>query len=142
LPTARPIDEGRREFINFIKSNHRAAMEAFIESVMPEPSIEHKKRWGVHICLRPGPEVAVRSLELAAEGETDYHFYEIKIPTLTVYGDLDGDYVKESSHYLEKTLPDAKLVVIKGAGHVPIVTRTQEVLNAINHRFGLQMLTI
>ena len=122
LPNARPIDEERKQFINFIKSDHYAAMEAFIESVFPEPNIEHKKRWGLHICLRPDPEVAVRNLEL-------------KIPTLIVYGDKDGDYVIESSHYLERTLPDAELVVIKGAGHVPIVTRTQEVLNAINKRF-------
>lgn len=135
LPNARPIDEGRRQFINFIKSDHRSAMEAFIETVMPESNIEHKKRWGLHICLRPDPEAAIRILELAAEGEADYPLHEIKIPTLIVYGDLDGDYVIESSHYLKRTLPDAELVVIKGAGHVPIVTRTQEVLDAINKRF-------
>lgn len=41
----------------------------------------------------------------------------------------------ESSHYLEKTLPDAELVAVKGAGHVPIVTRTQEVVDAIEKRF-------
>jgi len=110
-------------------------MEAFIETVMPESNIEHKKRWGLHICLRPDPEAAIRILELAAEGEADYPLHEIKIPTLIVYGDLDGDYVIESSHYLKRTLPDAELVVIKGAGHVPIVTRTQEVLDAINKRF-------
>ncbi len=135
LPNARPIDEERKQFINFIKSDHYAAMEAFIESVFPEPNIEHKKRWGLHICLRPDPEVAVRNLELAAEGETDYPLHEIKIPTLIVYGDKDGDYVIESSRYLERILPDAELVVIKGAGYVPIVTRTQEVLDAINKRF-------
>lgn len=135
LPNVRPIDEERKQFINFIKSDHYAAMEAFIESVFPEPNIEHKKRWGLHICLRPDPEVAVRNLELAAEGEIDYPLRGIKIPTLIVYGDKDGDYVIESSRYLERTLPDAELVVVEGAGHVPIVTRTQEVLDAINKRF-------
>jgi pimeloyl-ACP methyl ester carboxylesterase len=89
LPNARPIDEDRKQFINFVKSDHQGAIEAFIDSVMPEPNIEHMKRMGVI----------------------------------------------ESSHYLEKTLSDAELVVVKGAGHVPIVTRTQEVVDAIEKRF-------
>jgi len=135
LPNARPIDEDRRQFINFMKSDHQGAIEAFIESVMPEPNIEHMKRMGVYMCLRPNIDVAVRVLELSAEGETDYPLHSIKIPTLIVYGDKDGDYVIESSHYLEKTLSDAELVVVKGAGHVPIVTRTQEVVDAIEKRF-------
>ncbi|MCK4781122.1 MAG: alpha/beta hydrolase, partial [Candidatus Lokiarchaeota archaeon] len=58
-----------------------------------------------------------------------------KIPTLIVYGDKDGEHIIENSHYLKKTLTDANLIVIEGAGHVPIVTRTQEVVNAINKRF-------
>ena len=135
LPNAKPLDEFRKQFINFIKSDHYAAMETFIESVFPEPNIEHKKRWGLHICLRPDPEVAVRILELAAEGEIDYPLHDIKIPTLIVYGDKDGEHIIENSHYLERTLSDAELVAIKDAGHVPIVTRTQEVVDAINKRF-------
>ncbi|GAG84678.1 unnamed protein product [marine sediment metagenome] len=54
---------------------------------MPEQNIEHKKRWAVHICLRTDPEVAIRVLELATEGESNYPLHEIKIPTLIVYGD-------------------------------------------------------
>ncbi len=135
LPNARPIDEDRKQFINYMKSDHQGAIEAFIESVMPEPNIEHMKRMGVYMCLRPNVDVAVRVLELVAEGETDYPFHKIKIPTLIVYGDEDGEYVIENSHYLEKILADAELVVVKGAGHVPIVTRTQEVVDAIEKRF-------
>ncbi len=135
LPNAKPLDRSRKQFINFIKSDHKAAILAFIESVMPESNIEHMRRMGVHMCLRPNPEVAVRVLELAAEGETDYPLHEIKIPTLIVYGDRDGEHIIENSLYLERTLSDAEMVVIEGAGHVPIVTRTQEVVDAIEKRF-------
>ncbi|MHA1373076.1 MAG: alpha/beta fold hydrolase [Promethearchaeota archaeon] len=135
LPNAKPIDEDRKQFINFMKSDHQGAIEAFIEGVMPEPNIEHMKRMGVYMCLRPNVDVAVRVLELVAEGETDYPLNDIKIPTLIVYGDKDGEHVIENSHYLEKILLDAELVVVKGAGHVPIVTRTQEVVDAIEKRF-------
>lgn len=34
-----------------------------------------------------------------------------------------------------RTLPNAELVVIKGAGHVPIFTRTREVVDAIEGMF-------
>ena len=135
LPNARPLDEGRKQFMNFIKADHHAAMEAFIEGVMPEQNIEHKKRWGLHICLRPDPEVAIRVLELYTEGESGYPLHEIKIPTLIVYGDKDDENIIENCHYLEKILPNAELVVIKGAGHVPIFTRTREVVDAIERRF-------
>lgn len=135
LPNAKPIDENRREFINFLKSDHKGAIEAFIESVMPEPNIEHLKRMGVHICLRSDIETTVKILEIAAEGEAEYPLHEIKTPTLIVYGDKDGEEVIENSHYLEKILPYSELVVIEGAGHVPIFTRPQEVLDAIKKNF-------
>lgn len=135
LPNAKPLDEGRRQFINFLKSDHQAAMEAFIESVLPEKNIEHKKRWALHICMRPDPEVAIRVVELDTDGESDYPLHEIKIPTLIVYGDKDGENIIENCHYLKRTLPNAELVVIKGAGHVPIFTRTSEIVDAIEKRF-------
>lgn len=135
LPNAKPLDEGRKQFMKFLKTDHQAAIEAFIEDIMPEQNIEHKKRWAVHICLRPDPEVAIRALELARDGESDYPLHEIKIPTLIVYGDKDGENIIENCHYLERTLPNAELVVIKGAGHVPIFTRTREVVDAIEGMF-------
>jgi len=135
LPNAIPLNEGKKQFKNFIKTDHQAAMEAFIEDVMPEQHIEHKKRWAVHICLRPDPEIAIRALELDSDGESDYPLSEIKIPTLIVYGDKDSEHIIENCHYLERTLPNAELVVINGAGHVPIFTRTREVVDAIEKRF-------
>ena len=65
----------------------------------------------------------------------EYHLHEIKTPTLIVYGDKDGEEIIENSHYLEKMLPYSELVVIKGAGHVPISPRSQEVIDAIRRNF-------
>lgn len=136
LPNAKPLNKKRKLFMNFLKTNHQAAMEAFIESVLPEQNIEHKKRWALHFCLRTDPEVAIRVLELHKEGESDYPLHEIKIPTLIIYGDKDRtEDIIENCHYLERTLPNVELVVIKGAGHVPIFTRTREVVDAIEKRF-------
>ena len=87
------------------------------------------------MCLLPNPEVAVRVLELVAEGENDHSLHEIKIRTLIIYGNKEGESIIEKSQYLERILTDAELLVIKGAGYVPIVTRTHEVVDAIDKRF-------
>jgi sigma-B regulation protein RsbQ len=135
LPNAKPIDENRRKFINFLRSDHKAAIQAFIESVMPEPDIEHIKRMGVHICLRTDVESTVKILQIVAEGENEYPLHEIKTPTLIIYGDKDSESIIQNSHYLEEILPYSELVSIKGAGHVPIITRPQEVIHAIRRNF-------
>lgn len=135
LPNAKPINENRRQFIEFLKADHKGAIEAFIESVMPESNIEHLKRMGVHICLRSDVDITIKILEVVSEGEVEYPLHEIKTPTLIVYGDKDGEEIIENSHYLEKMLPYSELVVIKGAGHVPIITRSQEVIDAIRRNF-------
>ena len=135
LPNAKPIDENRKKFINFLRLDHKGAIEAFIESVMPESDIEHLKRMGVQICLRSDVETTVKILEIVAEGEAEYPLHEIKIPTLIVYGDKDGEDIIKNSQFLEEVLPYSELEIIEGAGHVPIITRSQEVISAIRRNF-------
>ncbi|MHA1217426.1 MAG: alpha/beta fold hydrolase [Candidatus Heimdallarchaeaceae archaeon] len=135
--SATPLNEGEKQFINLIKSNHLLAIQEFINSVFPEPDIEHLKRWGVRICMKPKPEVAVRCVELGAEGETNVQVQDIKIPTLVVYGNKDSEAAIEHCTYLAKNIPNATLKVVEGAGHVPILTRPYEVVEEIERRFSI-----
>ncbi|MHA1200415.1 MAG: alpha/beta fold hydrolase, partial [Candidatus Heimdallarchaeaceae archaeon] len=130
-------NEGQNQFINLIKSNHLLAMQEFINSVFPEPDVEHLKRWGVRICMKPKPEVAVRCVELGAEGETNVPVQNIRIPTLVIYGNKDSDAAINHCTYLANTIPDATLKIVEGAGHVPILTRPYEVVEAIEKKFIL-----
>ena len=41
----------------------------------------------------------------------------------------------KSAEWLAETLPNAKLVIIKGAGHVPIMTQPSEVADGIMNFF-------
>ncbi|MBA7520440.1 AB hydrolase superfamily protein YdjP [subsurface metagenome] len=132
---ATPLNEGQKQFIDQIRINHLLAMEQFIESVFPEPNIEHLKRWGVRICMKPKPEVAVRCIELGAEGDTYVPVQDINIPTLVVYGDKDSEAAIKHCTYLAKTIPNATLKVVEGAGHVPILTRPYEVVETIEKLF-------
>lgn len=134
---ASPLNDGQKQFINLIRTNHLLAMQQFIESVFPEPNIEHLKHWGVRICMKPEPEIAIRCVELGSEGEKNVPVQDIKIPTLVIYGDKDSEEVINNCEYLAKTIPNATLKVVKGAGHVPILTRPYEVVADIEKRFLL-----
>ena len=135
--TAKPLDEGEKQFIDLIRTNHLVAMQQFIESVFPEQDIEHIKRWGLRICMKPKPEVAIRCIELGAEGETNVQIQKIKIPTLVIYGNKDSERAIKNCIYLSNTIPNATLKVVEGAGHVPILTRPYEVVDAIEKRFSI-----
>ena len=59
----------------------------------------------------------------------------IDIPTLILHGSADVIAPIEGSRTLVELMPDAELVVFDGVGHVPTMTRSQEVVAAIQRRF-------
>jgi len=135
-PNPSPLTDERKQFIEFMKVDFQKAMGLFIDDVFPEPNIEHNKRLGFSIVTRPGSEVAVRHMEIMSQGEDNIPVQNIKIPTLVVYGTLDSPSVIKNGKYLAKTIPDAVLKPIEGAGHVPVVTKPYEVVEAIESRFS------
>jgi len=134
-PEPVPLTEERKQFIGLMGMDFQKAMELFIDSVFPEPNTDHNKRLGLSIVTRPGSEVAIRHMQIMSQGESNIPIQNIKIPTLVVYGTLDTPNVIENSKKLAETIPDAILKPIEGAGHVPVVTRPFEVVEAIEKRF-------
>ncbi|MCC7209735.1 MAG: alpha/beta hydrolase [Anaerolineae bacterium] len=55
----------------------------------------------------------------------------IKAPTLLIWGDLDQDTPLWQGQALEKTIPDAGLVVFKGAGHFAYQERLTEFVHIV-----------
>ena len=53
------------------------------------------------------------------------------VPTLLVWGARDGLATMKQAQALQKWIPEARLVTIEGAGHMPQVERSQEVVTAI-----------
>jgi pimeloyl-ACP methyl ester carboxylesterase len=56
----------------------------------------------------------------------------IKAPTLLIWGDLDQDTPLWQGQALEKVIPDAGLVVFKGAGHFAYQERLTEFVHIVN----------
>jgi pimeloyl-[acyl-carrier protein] methyl ester esterase len=79
------------------------------------------------------PNVATgsRYLEYLAEVDLREILKNIKIPTLIIHGEDDKIVPVESGEYLAKNLPCAKMVEMPETGHIPHITRTEDVGNLI-----------
>lgn len=129
--------EGAGTFPASIRSDYPSVARDFMEACVPEPGCDHVKRWGRNILLRADPEQAARIIEMWSDddvGEVDAT--QIKTPTLLVHGTADAIVPIEVSRALVERLPDATLVELDGVGHVPTMTRPDEVVAAILARFS------
>jgi pimeloyl-ACP methyl ester carboxylesterase len=62
------------------------------------------------------------------------------VPTLLVWGAQDGLATMKQAQALQKWIPEARLVTIEGAGHMPQVERPQEFVTAIMGLAGKEKL--
>jgi 3-oxoadipate enol-lactonase len=56
----------------------------------------------------------------------------VRLPTLIIHGELDAIIPLASAEMASQAIPGSKLVVIRGAGHVPVITRPEQVVAAID----------
>jgi pimeloyl-ACP methyl ester carboxylesterase len=82
--------------------------------------------------LRAGLVTLYRaSGQILDDGTLGGELSSIKAPTLLIWGDRDHLVpVALAAHY-ERTIPAARLVVLEGAGHVPMVDRPGEFSRAV-----------
>ncbi len=81
--------------------------------------------------LRAGPRNLARGGLHVARADVTAELARVTAPTLLVWGARDGVVpIEEASIWLER-MPDARLIVIPGAGHVPMVDSPVELAEAI-----------
>jgi len=61
---------------------------------------------------------------------------QVKPPTLLFWGDQDEDTPLKQGQLLEKTIPDAGLVVWEGAGHYSYLERAADTARVMDHFFS------
>jgi pimeloyl-ACP methyl ester carboxylesterase len=123
-------------FYNALQSNYTSALDQFVEACVPEANSQHLKRWGRHILDRATPAAALALYGLEAPAALLEQLPTIAQPTLIVHGSADVIAPLAAAQWLAQTLPQAKLVVVEGAGHVPTMTRPGEVVRAIEQFFA------
>ncbi len=126
---------GATRFIEGCKKDFSATMKMFVNACVPEEDAEAEKRWGEQIVMRSNTQAAVQLMECLEPVQLQDRLPSIKQPTLILHGSRDVITPVASSERLAQLLPNAKLHIIEGAGHVPTVTRPAQVAQAIDDFF-------
>jgi pimeloyl-ACP methyl ester carboxylesterase len=110
----------------------------FIERCTPEPSSEHIRRWGVNILSRSTPEAAEKLYLMQSDDPVDWakELPRLTLPTLLLHGEKDFACNIETQRYIQSLIPNSRLVVFEGSGHIPAMTRPMDVATEISKFFG------
>lgn len=109
----------------------------FMENVFSEPDSEETIRELVAIALEASPEILI-----AQERELDWdaaigRLGSVYVPTLLIHGDDDRAVPASLAQRIADAMPDARLHVLRGAGHRPDI-RTPERVNPVIADFLLR----
>lgn len=123
-------------FLLGLRKAYPATLDRFVENCVPEPGSDHIKRWGRQIIDRASQDAAIALYLSAGEVDLRSELSRITQPALILHGEADSIVPVSEARQLSEILPHAKLSVLPGAGHVPTITRPQEIANEIMNFFG------
>ncbi len=119
-------------FLTALETNYDAALDFFANACIPEINSDHIKRWGSQILNRASPEAALALFRMTQAIDLHLALAQMNLRTLLLHGDLDTISPLEAAEWLVTKLPNAQLEVVYGTGHVPIMTKPEEVAKRIN----------
>ena len=123
-------------FLMGLREAYPAVLDRFVETCVPEPGSDHIKRWGRQIIDRASQAAALALYLSAGEVDLREELRHVFQSTLILHGEADGIVPVSEARRLAEILPNAKLSVLPGAGHVPTLTRPLEVAQEIMNFFG------
>jgi pimeloyl-ACP methyl ester carboxylesterase len=118
-------------FLAGLRKAYPATLDRFVQLCIPEPDCDHLKRWGRQIIDRASQDAAIALRVVSTDTDVRSELPNISQPTLVIHGDADVIVPVARGGELAAALPNARLVVLPGAGHVPTLTRPAEVAREI-----------
>jgi pimeloyl-ACP methyl ester carboxylesterase len=124
-------------FRAYLESDFEAAIAWFVDACVPEsePNSAAVRRWGRQILARSPQPAALRLLDCMTGVDVRPLLTRLSQPTLLIHGDSDALVPLEDSQWAAAQIAKSHLSILRGAGHVPTVTRPQEVSAAIDDFF-------
>ena len=123
-------------FLRRVREDLPGVVAGLVERFLPEPDVEHLKRWGRHIGSRTAPETAVAAQEAFLGADVRPHLGSLAVPTLLVHGTLDAAVPRSIAAENAAAIPRSTLVELDGTGHGPTLVRPRDVAGAIDEHFG------
>lgn len=118
-------------FLKGLRYAYAQTLDWFVQTCTPEPDSDAIRHWGHQIIDRASQAAAIALYTAFAPVDLRADVHAIQQPTLVIHGDADALVPVAASRLLAESLPNATLTVLPGAGHVPTLTRPQEIADAI-----------
>lgn len=131
----RPMPVGEDSFVTSLKRDFSGTIRWFVDTCVPEPNSEAIRHWGRQILERSTQAAAIQLYECMLGMDLRPQISQISQPTLVLHGDADAFVELAEAEWLAAHLTTSHLHILKGAGHVPSVTRPREVADVINQYF-------
>lgn len=121
------------QFVASLRSDFDATMDFFVPLCLPEDDTGHLRQWLRDVIARTGGERAARLVESFYEVDVREALSEVRAPTLVIHGALDALPTSPlaAAQEMAERIPDARLLVLDHAGHVPTLSRPSEVAHAM-----------
>lgn len=114
-------------FLKGLHANYPATLSRFVDLCVPETGMDHIKRWGRQIIDRATQANAIALRTMGSSADIRPLLPAIRQSTLVIHGEQDSIVPLAEAQTLASTLPNARLVVLPGAGHVPTLTQPQRI---------------
>jgi pimeloyl-ACP methyl ester carboxylesterase len=134
----RPAPIAPDPFVASLRANYQATLAQFVAACIPEPDSAALRHWGRQIVNRTDQEAAIRLYESMDGLDLRSSVNRIHQPTLILHGTDDTIQPMQASEWLATQIPQSQLHLLPGVGHVPTVTRPQDVVRTINEYFIAQ----
>ena len=134
---ARKTPQGDPPFAIGLKTNFEKTVQDFVDVCVPEtePNSVEVRAWGRKIIFRASQASAIKLNECTYGIDFRPQVSKISLPTLIIHGDNDMLVPLSDAEWLASSIPNSHLSILKGAGHVPTVTRPREIAEEINRYF-------
>jgi len=126
-----PLDLERRLFAIGLRVASRPLLKEFARRCLPEDNSGQVRRWLWDICVRSEPRDAARLMRVIDGFDLTAAAATISVPTLVVHGTRDYIVPLSRAQELAALIPNSEMVVMEGAGHVPMMSSPEAVVSII-----------
>lgn len=119
-------------FLMGLQNAYEATLDRFVDACVPGTENAHIKRWGRQIIDHASQEAALALYQATGKVDLRHRLSQITQPTLIMHGEADAIVPVAAAQMLAQALPNATLVTLPGAGHVPTLTHAVEIVKEIS----------
>lgn len=121
----------RELFIQRLAEDRHAALTRFVRYCMPEPNTELLQRWVLQLLMESEPEAGSALIRNLYGCSLPLNISEMKMPALVIHGRQDTIIPPDNAVQIAARVPGTQLLLLDEVGHVPTVTRPQQIAEMI-----------